>query len=948
MKRRGLLILIGVLIVIKLISLFKDNSSDDKPISAQEQQLALYTYLVNDCEMVESKNCTVYKHTGKYSTKIPMAGDEYGYGGFTFYDEGAFVTFKLGGEYAALSFNMAHDAECSEEVGIVTAYGDGRKLLDEKVRGYEPPHQYTINVSGVNELMFKIAATDIKAVIADAVLWKAGQEVKPVTRPVEPATSPKELVKDIKPYYVSNYMTAVTPKEHHIMLNRQTYEYGLRGNMEMALIGTNKGNAYFNLRRQYSKVSFIAGCHDDLAGSAGSGWITVKADGKIIEEIEVREGGIAKQVVLDISGCEMLSFHTEQIEGDSHGEMAQIMVYPDEQDMDIHQTEDGLAPPEARLKELPDVCKLISNITPYQVVGKVEKQIYTGSSEHITFSMGGTKYSEGIILYQTASFWDDNLSACATFDMGNEFDYISFTAGYVGKSWNMNNDVLMVYADDEMVFSTPLVPTYPNRHFVVPINKCRMLRICNAGSGTLDVAAFGVADIVAYRGKYVENDLFVHPKPERPYQTDLMDLGMPYIHYVAPMSNHKDEIAYDGSTKKNFYEINGERIYKGFLLQTSTHFSLDFGVLGAGNGTNAAAAGAVGAAAVGASFVATGAAVGGATVGATLAPMAAFLMLAAGGEAVENSLAAFNTYGEYNSVTFKVGCLSTASHKSDYHEHLMIGADHNVVANIGVYESMEPQEFTVPIDECDQLMFWLSNTNGNSSQYLIYDIVVSKRKETLDIPVPCRMSMPVTRSVKTSEYMIDREYERYSSSFQSDAVDSYLSGGNNFYRKLCDIIDNDRSDYLVYTYYLDSSSGPCKAIQLRSGRNEDHKYDIPKELIYRQREVETLAEMRDSKRNFQDEYWAALDGLHQLGDEADEYREYINKYRDILGECFEIVEKLYQEKLEELAFVEWVTSSAMTVDGVASTQECILCPLTRDDDLPDYPLQHVTYFDMGE
>jgi hypothetical protein len=79
-----------------------------------------------------------------------------------------------------------------------------------------------------------------------------------------------------------------------------------------------------------------------------------------------------------------------------------------------------------------------------------------------------------------------------------------------------------------------------------------MLRICNAGSGTLDVAAFGVADIVAYRGKYVENDLFVHPKPERPYNTDLMDLGMPYIHYVAPMSNYKDEIAYDGSTKKNF------------------------------------------------------------------------------------------------------------------------------------------------------------------------------------------------------------------------------------------------------------------------------------------------------------------------------------------------------------------------------------------------------------
>ena len=106
--------------------------------------------------------------------------------------------------------------------------------------------------------------------------------------------------------------------------------------------------------------------------------------------------------------------------------------------------------------------------------------------------------------------------------------------------------------------------------------------------------------------------------------------------------------------------------------------------------------------------------------------------------------------------------------------------------------------------------------------------------------------------------------------------------------------------------------------------------------------------MRESKRGFQDEYWAALDGLHQLGDEADEYREYINKYRDILGECFEIIEKLYQEKLEELAFVEWVANNAMTLDGVASTDECSLCTLTSEDILPAYPLQHVTYFDMGE
>ena len=117
-------------------------------------------------------------------------------------------------------------------------------------------------------------------------------------------------------------------------------------------------------------------------------------------------------------------------------------------------------------------------------------------------------------------------------------------------------------------------------------------------------------------------------------------------------------------------------------------------------------------------------------------------MLAAGGEAVENSMAAFNTYGEYNSVTFKVGCLPKASVKSDEPEHLMIGADHNVMADIAIYETMEPQEFTVPINGCDQLIFWLANTNGTSAKYLIYDIVVTKEKLPTNIPEAFRYPMP--------------------------------------------------------------------------------------------------------------------------------------------------------------------------------------------------------------
>ena len=384
-----------------------------------------------------------------------------------------------------------------------------------------------------------------------------------------------------------------------------------------------------------------------------SRWITVKADGKIIHEYEVSQTDIARRIVLDVSGCRQLSFHTEQSEQSMYAAIVDARLYPEgeyrpedsEQETDI----------DPKLADLPDVCKLVSNIPPYAVGGQIEHQVYSGESDYITFSMGGTRFNEGFILYEKADFWNDNIVSYAVFDLGNQFDYVSFTAGYVGKNWIMTNDVIRVYADDRLILEAPMMATYPNQDFILPIGKCRKLRFENGGSGNLNVGAYGIADVVVYRGEPVENDLFVHPVPECPYETDLIDLGAPYIHYVSTKADARDQIFYDGSTQRRYFEMpDGSRINKGFMLQTSVHFSLDHGVL---SGTDNAAAGAIGGSAVGSAFVAAGAAVGGAVVGSTLIGAAAFLMLAAGGNAIENSCAAFNTYGRYNSVTFTVACL---------------------------------------------------------------------------------------------------------------------------------------------------------------------------------------------------------------------------------------------------------------------------------------------------
>ncbi len=910
-------------------------------------------YLVNLLSPVDSYSYKAYKYTGPSSERIAMSGGLEWYGGFTIghtmgpYKPG-YAVFDLGGRYETLMFVLGHEnfnmgaggTGIATDPNIVTVYADGRKVVDEVVYPYGIPKRITLDVKGVSELKFLLVSGTGYIAVAEATLWTAGQTPVETGNLLTEKPKPIELIKDLKPYFQNNRLTNVSPSDKckSIKINGQEYNYGLSAIMQRAISGDNPGWAYFNLRKQYATLRFIAGPLDDTESNSGSGWFTVKADGKIIYEWEMKHDDIAQQVTLDVTGCEMLSFHSEQESGSTNGGIVRIMLYPEgEQPQEEGETE---APVDPRLKELPDVCKLISNIPPYSTGALTQKQIYDGSSDHITFSMGGVKFSEGFVLYAKANVLDDNTSSYAVFDLGNEFDYVSFTAGYIGKSGAMNNDVLRVYADDKLVLETPLIPTYPNQHYTVPLNRCRKLRFENQGSGTLDVAAFGVADLVVYRGEPVENDLFVHPKPDCPPTVDLIDLGAPYIHYVSPMKDSKDKIFYDGTTQKNYFDLNGQRIYKGFMLQTSVHFSLDHGVL---SGTDGAIAGALGGAAVGSAFVAGAAAVGGAMVGSTLIGAAAFLMLAAGGEALENSCAAFNTYGEYNSVTFTVACCHPHIRPDDYKETLLIGADHRVVAQLTVYETMEPQTVTVPIDGCQQLMFWLANTDNWSGQYIFYDIKLSKERLALDIPKDARLSQAVVTQPAWSDKTIRNQWERPQSSGQKN-VDAFLVGLSNAYYQVEQLIKNAKPNYEIYTYYLETDAGQiCKAVTLESTRG-DNLESIPSQFTACNRNLEKLKELKATLSELSISQASASIGLAGLGLNAIAYGKLLKVGNAVLKECKALVEQMYEEKVVEAQFLQAILNNALDIDGKQSTEKTIFCPLFKAEEPPAGDLQLVKHF----
>ena len=914
-------------------------------------------YLADELAPVESYMYRSYRHSGGRQPMNLTGGLDW-YGGFTIgasqgpYKPG-FAKFRLDGEYESLMFVLGriYDPESLDyEPAIVTVYADGKKIADEVVRKYDVPRRMKLDINGARELEFVLVKGEDEIGFAEATLWKEGETPVETGNLLSGTPEVTRLVEDLAPYAQYNHFCVSPDLEYKtVYVNGSKYHYGIVCNMSMAFIGVQPGASYFNLRGQYEKLSMLLGPVDNDDSSGGKGWITVRADGKIIYEYEVSQTDIAKRVVLDVSGCQQLSFHTEQSEQSLYAAVVDAVLYPEgayAADADGYEEAEGETDP--RLKSLPDVCKLVSNIPPYAVGGQIDHQVYTGESDHITFSMGGTRFSEGFILYEKADFWNDNIVSYAVFDLGREFDYVSFTAGYVGKSWSMTNDTLRVYADDELILEAPMMATYPNQEFVLPLGRCRRLRFENGGSGNLNVGAYGVADIVVYRGEPVENDLFVHPKPECPPEIDLIDLGAPYIHYVSTQSDSRDRIFYDGSTQRRYFEMpDGTRINKGFMLQTSVHFSLDHGVL---SGTDNAAAAAIGGAAVGSAFVAAGA-VGGELVGSTLVGAAAFLMLAAGGNAVENSCAAFNTYGEYNSVTFTVACLRPFSEEpSDYKETLLIGADQTVVAELAVYETMEPQTVTVPIDGCGQLMFWLANTYNTSGQYVFYDIRLTKERLPLSIPKEARLSQGVVTAPPYTPKELAVKWERPEFS-GARRIDSYISDCSYVYGETLRLIEDTRPVHKIYTWYLETASGEvCKAVSLKiddEERLDDGSYvNVVNEYEACLEELRRLDELKARLTELSLSFVSANIALPELGFGAIAYSKVLKLGRDMTGECREAVDLMIEEKREEVRQMESWLLNARDIDGVNSTEYTILCPLSPGEEAPSEDLQLLSKFSV--
>lgn len=884
------------------------------------------------------------------------------------YDKLSFVMGPYGGDYNTGEFeyfNGPNSAGDGSNV-IVTVRADGRTLLDEVVWNHDAPREVTLDVKGVQELRFDVMRGSTELAVGAARLWKAGQKVTPAPDPLKLPAGKLELVKQLWPHYIrhSGWVAAITDRSgsqschttKSISINRVTYNTGLEFSLDQALSGTNTAWAYFWLQRRYEKLSFIVGPRDNQSSRA-SGWLIVKADGKTIYEKLVKQTDMAEQVVIDVKGVNQLSFHGEYAQSDFLGTITFGAV-----NITAWSAGSTGVPSEGvvngsleRISKLPDVCAMCSNIKPYSVrgVSSNSQTYFDGATRHYTFSMGGEKFWEGFILTTGTTLFDDNINSYATFDLAGEFDYVSFTAGCLTNHRVLDDDIIRVYADNNLILETVIHATWPNQHFELPINKCRNLRFEKPGNGESKQVYFGIADVVLYRGKVVPNDIFVHDKPDCPPTADLIDLCQrPYFHFVGRFLSSLTNFDFNdcfknGSSQREYFQMkDGSKIYKGIMLETNIPLAFEDMTI-----TKAIC------------------------LMFTPTYVAGIDLAVCDEKGHQSSMAAFNPYREYESCTF------TVANKSVYVDEfdkgmwgdgvvppvtLYVIADQHQVAEITLTDKMQPTTYTVPINKCEQLMFWLQCGDVRSGQYVIYDIKVDKRK----LPQTPE-SLPKTKPQKAAPAAVERQTakpvqdskpkkEKKSKNKKEKPlvtwVEPRMSGNSNMDKYLKAVTEVWKANqemqaqagtsYQIKETYVEATDGtPYKAVTFVDAKG--NKQSIAG-IMARNDEFANMEKVVRSKAADADLYVASASlAVPNLGDKMFEYGRYIRLGSNAVSQCKQQASDLVGFKQMENETIANMQGRTVVVDGVQSTDKTLLLPLSEGETVPEGTvMQQIRYFMM--
>ena len=710
----------------------------------------LENYYVNKHTPVAKKGVVeVHKYESEQSYSFTVGGHDYHGGVVLQYDYGTNehfdVEFPLEGQYDYFSFVLGGDfskniqdsngndtyspVDFAMEGAYPTLNGKPRdmkvalqfiidgKIAEEIVLScYDVAKRYTYDVKGAESFEVKaVSGDDFLVPMMEITVWN-GEAHETGYVPESAGNDPVKLVRDLKPYLIPNnidlnyYPNAASNERNYINMNAVRFEDAIAASVSEALVQDEEKCVFFDLEGKYNYLTFTAGAADrETTYDEGTVWLTVYADGEILMEELISTHDLYRRFTLEVKGCRQLKFAWLLKEGNQNFGTSTGGIYG-LGDAYVATTKEAFNTITYSSRELPNrPVKMVSELGTFGVFSNLEQAVFDGSSSNVTFSMGGVKYNEGIMLYTSNSLFVTK-PATASFNLDGKYKTISFITGHISNSNVYENDQIEIYADGVLIKTIDMkFHMIPQEH-ILDVTGCKHLEFVSGKQtlASMERPAYGIAELVAYPDGYVETDLFHKRTPADFGQScDLIDTFGFYDVYNSIISKKLGAVSwedgyYDGTTQKNTFTVGDKTYNKGILLRTSVHLELDM------------------------------AGVGGAMILGTMLSGwgLSILALAGAGEAHESSFAMANIKDSgYTSVTFTVAMQQDNTSLIVQDEStLMIGADDECVKEITLSRNMEPTTFTVEIGECDRLMFWLNcgEEDMGSHTYAIYDIKLNK------------------------------------------------------------------------------------------------------------------------------------------------------------------------------------------------------------------------------
>ena len=710
----------------------------------------LENYYVNKHTPVAKKgSMEIFKYENEQSYSFTVGGHDYHGGVVLQYDYGTNehfdVEFPLEGQYDYFSFVLGGDfskniqdsngndtyspVDFAMEGAYPTLNGKPRdmkvalqfiidgKIAEEIVLScYDVAKRYTYDVKGAESFEVKaVSGDDFLVPMMEITVWN-GEAHETGYVPESAGNDPVKLVRDLKPYLIPNnidlnyYPNAASNERNYINMNAVRFEDAIAASVSEALVQDEEKCVFFDLEGKYNYLTFTAGAADrETTYDEGTVWLTVYADGEILMEELISTHDLYRRFTLEVKGCRQLKFAWLLKEGNQNFGTSTGGIYG-LGDAYVATTKEAFNTITYSSRELPNrPVKMVSELGTFGVFSNLQQAVFDGSSSNVTFSMGGVKYNEGIMLYTSNSLFVTK-PATASFNLDGKYKTISFITGHISNSNVYENDQIEIYADGVLIKTIDMkFHMIPQEH-ILDVTGCKHLEFVSGKQtlASMERPAYGIAELVAYPDGYVETDLFHKRTPADFGKTcDLIDTFGFYDVYNSIISKKLGAVSwedgyYDGTTQKNTFTVGDKTYNKGILLRTSVHLELDMAGLG-------------GAVTLGSMFGGWGWAI---------------LAFADAGEAHESSFAMANIKDSgYTSVTFTVAMQQDNTSLIVQDEtKLMIGADDESVWETTLYKDMPPTEFTVEIGECDRLMFWLNcgEEDMGSHTYAIYDIKLNK------------------------------------------------------------------------------------------------------------------------------------------------------------------------------------------------------------------------------